>query len=60
MLHYVDEALALDDDERHGARPFDPFAMRAERRGVRADALVEEALAGREPVRLLAPLALAR
>jgi hypothetical protein len=60
MLHYVDQALALDDDERHGARPFDPFAMRAERRGVRADALVEEALAGREPVRLLAPLALAR
>jgi hypothetical protein len=60
MLHYVDEAFALDEDDRHGARPFDPFAMRAERRRVRADALVEEALAGREPVRLLAPLALAR
>jgi hypothetical protein len=60
MVHYVDGALALDDDDRHGARPFDPFAMRAERRGRRADALVAEALAGREPVRLLAPLSLAR
>lgn len=60
MVHYVDEALTLDEDDRHGARPFDPFAMRVERRGVRADALVEEALAGREPVRLVAPLALAR
>ncbi|HWQ23922.1 MAG TPA: hypothetical protein VNK94_07455 [Gaiellaceae bacterium] len=60
MVHYVDEALALDDDDRHGARPFDPFAMRAERRGRRVEALVEEALAGREPIRLLAPLAIAR
>jgi hypothetical protein len=58
MVHYVDEAIALDDDDRHGARPFDPFAMRAERRRRRADELVAEALAGREPVRLLVPLAL--
>jgi len=60
MLHYVDEALALDDDDRRGARPFDPFAMRAERSEMRSERLVEEALAGREPVRLLAPVALAR
>lgn len=60
MVHYVDEALAFDADDRRGARPFDPFAMRAERRGAGADALVAQALARREPVRLLAPLRLAR
>lgn len=60
MVHYVDEALELDEDDRHGARTFDPFTMRAEQRGMRADALIEEALAGREAVRLLAPLTVAR
>lgn len=39
MAHFVDEALALDEDDRHGARPFGPFAMRAERRGRRATPL---------------------
>ncbi len=59
MLHSVDEAFALDDDDRQGARTFDPFAMRAERRGTGAASRLENALAGREPVRVLAPLTIA-
>jgi len=60
LLHYVDAALSFDDVDRHGARQFDPFSMRAERRRAHADVLIEEALAGREPVRLLVPVALSR
>jgi hypothetical protein len=60
LVHSADEALALDDGDRHGARPFDPFAMRQERRGQAATAAINAALAGREPVRLVAPLVVAR
>lgn len=60
MVHSADEALEFDHDDRQGARTFDPFAMRRERRGLDAAALLDAALAGREPVRLIAPLVVAR
>jgi hypothetical protein len=60
MIHSVDKALAIDDDDRRGARPFDPFQMRRERRRQGTTVGIREVLAGHHPsVRLLAPLALA-
>lgn len=60
MIHSAEEALTAEADDRHGAREFDPFTMRREQSGRDIGATLERALAGTEPVRLLAPLPVAR
>lgn len=60
MIHSVDRALAFDEDDRGSARRYDPFEMRRERRRAGPRASIRELLAGRTPVRLVAPLAVAR
>ena len=60
MIHSADRAFAFDEEDRGGARPFDPFEMRRERRRKGPAANIRDVLAGRKPVRLVAPLAVAR
>jgi hypothetical protein len=59
LVHSADEALALDDD-RAGAREYDPSEMRRERRSSDLAQQIEAHIGNRRAVRLVAPLAVAR